>query len=519
MKIEIILVLLILFAQIYIFLSTYKQINLFKKIIPNIDALSILRIHIPKEDLEKKSPKEILASLYLYSIEYTTKISEEEASQDIFLEGVHSNSTIEMKEISIINSTINDNEIIDKILFSINNYLIRNYEAATDFNLIKDIVERNINTVEEDINLSIGIPLYLGLMGTMMGIVIALFNMPELNVELGTTDTGIMLDKGISMLIGGVKIAMIASFVGLFLTIINSGWIFKSSRLVIESRKSDFYTFIQIELLPLINNSLASTLGSLQRNLLKFNDEFSTNLVGLSAIFGASRDSIRDQKELILALDKAKVSEMTRYNVSVLKQLDVSVEKFEKFNEYLTNVSQFVENSQLIVGRTNELLERTDNFRVISESLENKLEQSQLLMRFLFEHFDKLEKHKEYTNMTVADVGHTLSKTFEELKLHIQNSSDAVKKFTVDEVDLLKSALSDNSSNLSNLEHLATLKSDIASIKDSSNLQSERLYEAVGELNKNISKSISILEQIEKKESLILTVKKLFKSKKAINEK
>lgn len=507
--IETILVGVIVLIQLYVFTRTYLQIRVFRNIIPNVNSLFVSKIFVPVADLETLSPREILENVDNYR-------DNDEAAFDAIEEYSYDDeeTEVEKTEVNIIEVDTKQNKVFKKILYSVNNYLIRNRGAASDFNLIKDIVERNTDAVEEDINLSVGVPLYLGLMGTMMGIVIALFNMPDLNIELGSAQTGQKLDEGIAMLIGGVKIAMIASFMGLMLTIINSGWIFKGSRSFSEARKNEFYTFIQIELLPLINQGLASTLESLQRNLLKFNDEFSTNLKGLTGIFDASRSSIREQKELLDALDKAKISEMTRYNVKVLQQLDVSVEKFEKFNSYMTNVTQFVENSQLIVGRTNELLARTDNFKTIADNLENKLNQSHLLMEFLSSHFNKLEEHKEFTSNAVADVGHSISETFKELKEHIQNSSEAVKQFTVDETEALKSALSESKTNLSNLEHLATLKSDVSLFKNSAASQGERLKQAIDDLNKNMAKSIAVLEQIESRRNVISSVKSLFKSKK-----
>lgn len=508
--IEVILICLIIFIQIYVFVKTFYKILLFKNIIPDLDNLKVSKIFVPITDLEKLSPKEILTNINKYkdsddlTPNYVSNFEfNDEENLNLFSEERHIEIEIEKIEVTIIEKSsvkkIEDNPVFDKIYFSLNNYLIRNRSASSDFNLIKDIVERNTSAIEDDINTSIGVPLYLGLMGTMMGIVIALFNMPDLGVELGSQQTGQKLDEGIAMLIGGVKVAMIASFVGLMLSIINSAWIFKGSKSFSETKKNDFYTFIQIELLPLINQGMASTFDSLQRNLLRFNDEFSSNLKGLTGIFDSSRKAIKEQKQLIDALDQAKVSDMTRYNVAVLKQLDVSVGKFEQFNNYLNNITQFVDNTQNIVGRTNELLERTDNFKSIAENLENKLNQSQLLMDFLSAHFNKLEQHKEFTNNAVADVGYTISETFRELKDHIQNSSEAVKQFTIDETDLLKKALSDGKTNLGNLEHLATLKSDVSQFKNSSASQGERLKQAVDDLNKNIAKSIVVLEQIEKR--------------------
>ena len=84
-----------------------------------------------------------------------------------------------------------------------------------------------------------------------------------------------------------------------------------------EARKNEFYTFVQVELLPIINQGMAATFESLQRNLLKFNDTFSTNLTKMSGIFDTNTRTIMAQKELLDAIDEMKVSEMSQYNVKV----------------------------------------------------------------------------------------------------------------------------------------------------------------------------------------------------------
>ena len=53
-----------------------------------------------------------------------------------------------------------------------NNYLDNNKSAVSDFHLMKDIVDRNCDAKEEEIQTQIPVPLYLGLIGTMSGILI-----------------------------------------------------------------------------------------------------------------------------------------------------------------------------------------------------------------------------------------------------------------------------------------------------------------------------------------------------------
>jgi hypothetical protein len=264
----------------------------------------------------------------------------------------------------------------------------------SDFNLIKDIVERNIDNIEEDINITVSTPLYLGLLGTMLGIVIGLFNIPDISSAISDTDSSKLLNDSISIIIGGVKIAMIASFTGLFLTIVNSSIFYKSARSYVEAMKNSFYSFLQIELLPLINQDISTTFESLQRNLLSFNVQFKNNLNSLSTVFESNSKVINSQKELLELIDKTKLSEMMKYNIKVLQQLDVSMEQIEKFNKSFKNINNFLENTETIVEKTNDLLERTDNFKLISDSIQQNVQQNNDHLDFISGHFKILEEHK-----------------------------------------------------------------------------------------------------------------------------
>ena len=68
--------------------------------------------------------------------------------------------------------THHKNDILEVIISSLNKYLINNKGAVSDFHLMKDIVDRNCDAKEEEIHTQIPVPLYLGLTGTMLGILI-----------------------------------------------------------------------------------------------------------------------------------------------------------------------------------------------------------------------------------------------------------------------------------------------------------------------------------------------------------
>ncbi len=69
-------------------------------------------------------------------------------SDDGFVEGINANPT---------------NPIFNVILTSINRYLANNKGQVSDYYLMKDIVDRNVDAKEDEINTLIPIPLYLGL--------------------------------------------------------------------------------------------------------------------------------------------------------------------------------------------------------------------------------------------------------------------------------------------------------------------------------------------------------------------
>jgi len=405
-----------------------------------------------------------------------------------------------------------DNPAFEQVMHSINTYLDRNDQAVPDFYLIKDIVERNVGALEEEINLTLSLPLYLGLLGTMMGIVVGLFNMPDLSLVLDSAAKDAQLNSGISSLIGGVKVAMIASFTGLLLTSINSGWLFKSSRGRTERCKNDFYTLIQTELLPVLNQSMGATLVSLQRNLLVFNQDFSTGLNRLAGIFETSYEAISSQERVLNKLETIDIARIAKFNIDVLRELQKSTAEFEQFNVYLHQLNTFVDNSRQLADRAGDIFARTDDIGSIARNLENRLDQSQALLEFLGGHFRDLENHKNFVNQAVADVGHNVSGTFHELRQHIQNSTEQVRQFTVDEIDALRTALSESRTNLGNLAFLESLNKDLGQFKTHSSDQGDHIGQLLTTLNTTLLRSVEVLENIQRG-SLSYRVRKLFTKK------
>lgn len=370
-------------------------------------------------------------------------------------------------EVTLIKSTGESNVIFDKVLNSVNTYLIRNKGAVSDFNLIKDVVERNTDAVDEEINTLLPIPLYLGLMGTMLGIVVGLFAMPSISDE--------NFEKAIDILIGGVKIAMIASFTGLLLTVLLSGWKYKGAKTQAESLKNDFFTWIQTHLLPVLSQNTTSSIYSLQANLLKFNDTFSTNVVSFNGVLSKILESFDSQVNLMNELKDVDVAQLAKINVTVLQELRTSTKEFEKFNTYLHQVNSFVDNAQKLNFQIGNQLERTQSIELVAEAIGTNITANREIITILQSELQEVSNRKQFVSDAVIDVDNSITKSLEKLKEHIDAQMESIRNITIKEESFLENLLGNDRGNLNELKKLGKLEKTMSSIEKSTTTQNEKL--------------------------------------------
>ena len=124
-------------------------------------------------------------------------------------------------------------------------YLISNMGLKPDFAIMKNVVERHVDALEHEIQIQLPLPLFLGLIGTFVGIVVGLFGMGDLDFSSESLSAG-----PINTLLGGVKLAMIASGMGLLLTVITNALFFRPAKTVVERRKSAMLNYLETTLMP-----------------------------------------------------------------------------------------------------------------------------------------------------------------------------------------------------------------------------------------------------------------------------
>ena len=269
------------------------------------------------------------------------------------LSGDFSTGVTIAEDVTVIKYKVeNKDKISENIETSINTYLKKNKGTVSDFNLIKDIVERNCDSLEAEIASQTPLPLYLGLMGTVAGIILGLFT---ITVSGGFSN----IEKVIEILMSDVAVAMIASFMGIGCTTLTI-WKSKQCKVIVESNKNRFYTWIQTNLLPVISKSAVSAITLLQQNLTRFNESFTGTIDRLEDKLGDVGDVYESQIEILEKIEAIDVKKMAVANVKVLAALDGSMGSLDRFSQYMGSITEYLTAVRDLNQKLDEHLERTE---------------------------------------------------------------------------------------------------------------------------------------------------------------
>lgn len=293
------------------------------------------------------------------------------------------------------------NSVMECIVAALNNYLSKNKGAASDFHLMKDVVERYCDAEEEEITTQQPIPLYLGLMGTMVGIIVGV---GAIAISGGLQGDSLM--KHISELMTCVAVAMAASLVGVLCTTLIA-WKSKDAVSKVQADKNRFYSWIQAELLPVLSGDAVNAIYLLQQNLMSFNQTFKSNVAGLDTALSKIGDASKEQVELIELIRDIDIRQVAQANIKVLKELKDCTGEMAVFNQYLHNVSDYLTAVNALNTNINEHLNRTAAIEKMGTFFESEIAQ--------------VSAREQYINQVVANVDDTLKKTFEALSENIQS--------------------------------------------------------------------------------------------------
>ncbi len=234
------------------------------------------------------------------------------------------------------------------VLNQLNRYLEANNRTVPNFEILKDIIERHTVAAEDRIRALLPIPLYYGLSGTILGIILGIIPLAMSSQENPLSD--------FPMLLSGVAIAMAGSFVGVVIT----SWAnqsYKSASVEHEECKNALYSFIQIELFPVMSNNPAGPMAQLVRALGSFTDDFSSSAETMQEAANDLADTFDTQKQLLELTKQLSDAGIAKQNLLMAKEMSQYVDIVNSFNTSISGMQTYVDR---LVSVTSQLQSSTE---------------------------------------------------------------------------------------------------------------------------------------------------------------
>lgn len=335
------IVLSVIALQFFSFIKTKKKIAELQNLFGEVDNLALKDTSITPDILQSK------LSLQKF-LQHIPSIHNDEDG----------NNDYEYMDLSLIVPQ-NGRCIYGKlglIIHRTNEYLCKNTGTSADLGVLEDICDSQKEALEDDIHSSLNVPLYLGLAGTFVGIITGLIGVDFNQIFGATSDL-----NGLQHLLYGVVAAMFASLLGLGFTVYNSAISYKVAVAKSNEGKENYMNFLRRELMPLLSNSMASSLNSLKGVLGHFVDKFGRNLDAYADSAELLNDNLEKQHLVLSEINKLSLTQTANQIAETFMQLKNSADSFNVFHSYqeqlnstIANVSGIVNQSQIIIDKFKE---------------------------------------------------------------------------------------------------------------------------------------------------------------------
>ena len=396
-----------------------------------------------------------------------------------------------------------DNELLtDEIIDPINSYLDKN-KGATDYHIIKDLTDRACDKVQDEVDSYNPVPLYLGLCGTMLGIIMGIFflwlsggldSLLASNIIKEGMDAAAITEaeeaarasasNGIQHLLGGVAIAMFASLCGVILTVIGTHQT-KDAVASNEAGRNKFLSWIQTNLLPRMSGDVVSTLGVFYTNLNRFNNTFSQNSRDLKSAFEEIQKAYKGQTEYTKELNKLDIAK-AQLAFSALGNV---TEKINDLNAFLQGSSQYLASVVALTEKLDTADSRTKAIERMGQFFESEIEQISARKALLSEAVGKIDLNLKNSIEGLKD---TSDNEVAKFQGHLNKLYLDFQKAVEDQQDLLEKKLTESSLYMEQFKRLETIEGQLSNLL-TSELFTEKEDAQIAKLEAQIGK----LERIE----------------------
>lgn len=416
MTFEIIFILALVALQIYVFVNVLLKIKSYEKFFPvSFKEIQIKKFFITKAVLS--DPEQF--DKYLDSLSNEAQPIEESDEEE------------EVELLVIPNATKSNHSHFSEVIKSTNAYLCKNKGASADFGILKDTCERHLEQVDNEIGNLINVPLYIGLAGTFVGIIIGLWGIDFTATTEGTTTT--ISSASIGQLLDGVIAAMFASLVGLAFTVINSALIYKPAAYKNDTDKNHYYDFLQRELLPFLNIGVSKSLGSFKEVLNHFIIKFGENMDDYKDSGHLLNENLRKQQTVLEEINKLSLTRTAQKIAEVFADLNESSVHLEKFQTYQKSLNGYVDKTEKVADDMNSIIEHFKDFNINLKAISNNsvatIELQKQFKDSLEKHFPTINDHREIWRTQVDELNQDVKEVYKELNNYFKTSTEQIQTF------------------------------------------------------------------------------------------
>ncbi len=407
-------------------------------------------------------------------------------------------------------------------LDDINKYLLKNKDKTFDYQIIKEIVERNVSSLENEVDTLLPSPLYIGLMATIVGIAFGVVFFAQ-GGDLANLIIGREVDaSGIQALLTDVGIAMIATFIGVLVTKLSTQT-FNDARTEMTRNKNTFLTWIQSELMPKIPDDITGAIKRMTDNLNLFNYTFAQNTNNLSTTFAKINENYDRQTALLTAIKDLNIEKIAQANVDFCQKLTSCSNSLDDFNALFNYSRDYIEQVKELNKQLGDINERTQAFELIGEYFKNEMDAVKKRIGNFDHEMSRLDSNLK---KAIGEIQNTTTTSLSTFTQAVQEQNQNIGKLLETQQSELFTAITTQSNNINReitafdnpFEKLrSAINNNISNInsaldKQNSTLEShlqkqyEMLENYIDQQNKMLQKLDNQKKQSNKKEKLAPSV-------------
>lgn len=365
-----------------------------------------------------------------------------------------------------------------EVVQQLQRYIDANQHIAPNFDIIKDIVERSSNELDERVRTLLSLPLYYGLCGTIFGIIFGLLPL-VLDNRQSLND--------LSPLILGVILAMVGSLVGIGITAFSHRRYKEVSR-EHELGKRTFFNWFQVSQLPVLGSNPAGPLGQFIRSLSSFNEDFANSTRLMSGTAEKISQTFEKQSELLELMRNMADPSVAIKNQELAQQMTHHIDVVRSFNNSIVGMQNYVEKLESV---TQELQSSTEYLRVVRKLV--------ALLNSSEEAIEKAKSEQIHRIQSFASEQQALSdKTLETMRENAATLTFSFQRSLSQTTDRFQAYLNEHSTVPESLKEVAKLPDSLKLLHSELQKMEENQQDQVTQLlatNERLSQRIAQLEE------------------------